>query len=243
MTDQEKLVAQLQEQVYTLTRQVKDFQDVETKYKAAFQELGEKEEFNFALFQYAPETTVIVDRDGRVIKSNKAKQRSADRLPKIGDVMYKDYASKHSINMYEKLMQSMASGEVLTFDELAYGDKFLSITIAPFAKGAIITSQDITPRVRAERDRTTLINELRRALDEVETLRGLLPICASCKSIRDDRGYWSTVEDYFSNRSKVDFSHTLCPDCIRSMYPEIWEQMALKKAGTFIKDPVSNQQV
>jgi hypothetical protein len=143
----------------------------------------------------------------------------------IGDTMYHDYANRHSVNMYAQLMECISSGDVRSFPELAYENKILSVTIAPFAKGAIITSQDITERVQAERDRITLIADLRRALDEVETLRGLLPICASCKKIRDDRGYWNTVEEYFSNRSKVDFSHTLCPDCIRTLYPDLWEQM------------------
>jgi len=225
MNDQEKIIAELRGQIYTLTRKVYENEQLEQKYREAFGALREKEEFNFALFQYAPETTIIVDRSGRVLKSNKAKQNSGDRLPKIGDVMYRDYASKHTRDMHAELLDSMENSQVKTFDQLPYRDKFLRITIAPFTGGAIITSQDITSRVRAELDRDKLIAELRRALDEVETLRGLLPICASCKSIRDDRGYWSTVEEYFSDRNKVDFSHTLCPDCIRSMYPDLWEKM------------------
>jgi hypothetical protein len=192
---------------------------------AELSELRKKEEFNFALFQYNPNTTIVVDRQGRVVKSNRAKLTSGDRLPKIGDVMYRDYADKHAINMYEELMSSIRSGHVKTFPQLPYKGKSLTVTIAPFSEGAIITSQDITGRVLAERDRTNLIADLRKALDEVETLRGLLPICASCKKIRDDGGYWNTVEEYFSHRSKVDFSHTLCPDCIKMLYPDLWEQM------------------
>jgi hypothetical protein len=192
---------------------------------AELSELRKKEEFNFALFQYNPNTTIVVDRQGKVVKSNRAKLTSGDRLPKIGDVMYRDYADQHAIDMYEELMSSIRGGHVKSFPQLPYKGKFLTITIAPFSEGAIITSQDITGRVLAERDRTNLIADLRKALDEVETLRGLLPICASCKKIRDDGGYWNTVEEYFSHRSKVDFSHTLCPDCIKMLYPDLWEQM------------------
>ncbi len=62
---------------------------------------------------------------------------------------------------------------------------------------------------------------LERALDEIETLHGLLPICSYCKKIRDDNGYWSQVEDYISKRSDLDFSHSICPDCMKKHYGEL----------------------
>lgn len=62
--------------------------------------------------------------------------------------------------------------------------------------------------------------ELQQALDRVKTLTGLLPICASCRKIRDDKGYWSQVEAYLGDRLDVMFTHGLCPDCSRSLYPE-----------------------
>jgi CheY-like chemotaxis protein len=71
-----------------------------------------------------------------------------------------------------------------------------------------------------ERDRERLIKELQTALAEVKLLSGLLPICASCKNIRDDQGYWSRVETYFEKRSGATFSHGICPDCATKLYPE-----------------------
>ena len=62
--------------------------------------------------------------------------------------------------------------------------------------------------------------ELERALKEVDTLRGMLPICASCKKIRDDKGYWNQIESYIGARSGARFSHGLCPDCARRLYPD-----------------------
>lgn len=62
--------------------------------------------------------------------------------------------------------------------------------------------------------------ELQEALDKVKTLRGLLPICASCKKIRDDQGYWEQVESYIGKRTDVEFSHGICPDCAQRYYPE-----------------------
>ncbi len=65
--------------------------------------------------------------------------------------------------------------------------------------------------------------ELQEALDKVETLRGLLPICAHCKKIRDDEGYWHQVEVYIRDHSKVEFSHGLCPDCAKKFYPDFFK--------------------
>ncbi len=66
-----------------------------------------------------------------------------------------------------------------------------------------------------------LISELREAISEVKTLSGLIPICASCKKIRDDQGYWNQIESYIQKHSNANFSHGICPDCARKLYPEI----------------------
>jgi AmiR/NasT family two-component response regulator len=70
-------------------------------------------------------------------------------------------------------------------------------------------------------DMETLIADLQKALDHVKTLRRLLPICASCKKIRNDQGYWHMVEDYLSAHSDLVFSHGLCPDCMKRLYPDL----------------------
>ncbi len=215
-------------EIERLKSRIAELELVECKYREMLDELCAKEAFNFALFQYNPANIVVVDREGRVVKSNMAKKKSGDRLPNIGDVMYKDYASRHSIDMYRQLMDSISDGKIRRFEEMPYKCRVLSITIAPFPQGAIIISEDITDRKKAEQDRIKLIRELRRALDEVETLRGLLPICASCKKIRDDKGYWNHIEVYIGKRAHVDFTHTLCPDCIRRFYPEYWEKIKEK---------------
>ncbi len=77
---------------------------------------------------------------------------------------------------------------------------------------------EITARKQAEEERERLIQELKSALAEVKTLSGLLPICCACKKVRDDRGYWSQIEAYISQRSDAMFSHGYCPDCIGQLY-------------------------
>lgn len=64
-------------------------------------------------------------------------------------------------------------------------------------------------------------DELTKALAEVRTLSGLLPICASCKKIRDDSGYWEQIEEYITERSDAQFSHGICPECMKKLYPNI----------------------
>ncbi len=66
--------------------------------------------------------------------------------------------------------------------------------------------------------REALIDELKTALGQVKTLKGLLPICASCKKIRDDKGYWNQIESYITTHSEAEFSHGICPECARRLY-------------------------
>ncbi len=78
-------------------------------------------------------------------------------------------------------------------------------------------------RAHSEQDRLNL--ELKEALDKVKTLSGLLPICASCKKIRDDQGYWNQIETYISEHSKAEFTHAICPDCGKKLYPQYYEKV------------------
>ena len=66
--------------------------------------------------------------------------------------------------------------------------------------------------------------ELKRAREEIATLRGFIPICASCKSIRDDAGLWEQVESYIARHSEAVFSHSICPDCMEKLYPELLDE-------------------
>ena len=66
--------------------------------------------------------------------------------------------------------------------------------------------------------------ELHTALDEVKVLSGFLPICASCKQIRDDKGYWTQIESYIREHSEAEFSHSICPECAKKLYPDIVDE-------------------
>lgn len=73
--------------------------------------------------------------------------------------------------------------------------------------------------VQLQMDLADRVTELEKALAEVRTLRGIVPICACCKKIRDDKGYWNQVENYLHDHSHAEFSHGICPDCMEKLYP------------------------
>jgi PAS domain S-box-containing protein len=79
---------------------------------------------------------------------------------------------------------------------------------------------DITTRIRQQQEREKLLADREKALAEVRVLSGLLPICASCKKIRDDKGYWNQLESYILEHSNAAFTHGICPDCIQRLYPD-----------------------
>ena len=85
----------------------------------------------------------------------------------------------------------------------------------------VCTAIDITELKQIENERERLIEELQKALAEVKQLSGLLPICASCKMIRDDKGYWNQIEEYILDHSEAEFSHSICPDCMKKLYPDV----------------------
>jgi PAS domain S-box-containing protein len=87
--------------------------------------------------------------------------------------------------------------------------------------GYVCLIQDVSERKALEAKREKLIQELQAALTQIRTLNGLLPICAHCKKIRDDKGYWNQLESYLSEHSDIVFSHGLCPDCMEELYGDI----------------------
>jgi len=110
------------------------------------------------------------------------------------------------------------SGELIT--------GLFSAEIIPINNQEFVLSSisDITERKGAEVEREKLIQELQEALASVKQLSGLLPICASCKKVRDDKGYWTQIEAYIRDRSEAEFSHGLCPECMKKLYPDYAEE-------------------
>ncbi|MFH1059043.1 MAG: PAS domain S-box protein [Pseudomonadota bacterium] len=103
----------------------------------------------------------------------------------------------------------------------------ISLTVSPTRNfrdeitGASIISRDITPRIQAEKERNELLHQYQEALAKVKLLSGLLPICSNCKKIRDDQGYWQRIEKFVQDHTKAQFTHGICPDCAKLLYPDL----------------------
>lgn len=89
--------------------------------------------------------------------------------------------------------------------------------------GIITVFYDNTEHKRTEQEREEIIKNLQEALTKVKMLNGLLPICASCKKIRDENGRWKLIESYFREYFGVEFSHSICPECARRLYPDFYK--------------------
>jgi PAS domain S-box-containing protein len=140
-------------------------------------------------------------------------------------------SGKHGPAFYKTMWDTVMAGEVwkgeLTNrrkDGTLYPEE-MDITPIQDASGKIThfiaIKHDITERVTAAAEREKLITALQNALSEVKTLSGLLPICSSCKKIRDDKGYWSRLEEYLSKHSNTQITHGICPDCAQKMLDEL----------------------
>lgn len=90
--------------------------------------------------------------------------------------------------------------------------------------GTISFGMDITENKRVQEELEKTVFELKKTLDKVKLLSGLLPICSSCKKIRNDKGYWEQIEIYIRDHSAADFTHSICPECGERLYPEYFKK-------------------
>ena len=99
-------------------------------------------------------------------------------------------------------------------------------SVVSFRQRAQSLPLSISPKKKEiELEKMELISKLQDALDRIKLLRGIIPICSACKNIRDDQGYWNNIENYIKEHSDADFSHGICPDCARKLYPEFLNNM------------------
>ena len=115
-----------------------------TERKLAQDELARSHDKYKALFENNPIETIAVDLDGRITDFNKALEHQAGKPPKVGEVMFRDYAGKYEIDMYPEMIKCIKRKTAKSFPTLKYDKSTISITISPFSKGAIITSVDVT---------------------------------------------------------------------------------------------------
>ena len=97
-----------------------------------------------------------------------------------------------------------------------------SVELLVRVSSALLLKQEMDRRKNRELELRRSHEELQKALKEVKVLRGLIPICASCKKIRNDGGFWQQLEEYLGEHSEAEFSHGLCQPCIKKLYPGVY---------------------
>ena len=189
------------------------------------------------LSEKAPFGLVMVDREGRLRYVNPkfvemigyTIEDIPDELTWFGRAHPDPDYRKQVMSAWSQDVRKLKPGEtrsrVFTVTCKDGTEKVISFTAVRLDAGEVLVScENITEQQKAEEEREALVAELRDALSKVKTLSGLLPICASCKRIRDDRGRWEPMEVYIRDRSEADFSHGICPECARKLYPDYYDK-------------------
>jgi len=206
-----------------------------TEQKSSEDALRNERNLLRAVIENMPDLFSFKDADGRYVLNNRAHLRSIgaerqeDVLGKTSEAFNPPEFAEHYT---EDEMEIIRTGRaMLEKEELALhkdaGERRWHLTSKIPLKddqrkiiGIIAISHDITEQKRANAEREKLIQELQGALADVKTLSGLVPICANCKKIRDDKGYWTQLEAYIQARTPAHFSHGICPDCAKILYPD-----------------------
>lgn len=187
------------------------------------------------LLNATPDRVYFKDRESRFIRMNQATAACfglASPEEAVGKTDADFFGEEHAQQAYEDERHIIATGEPMMGKEEKENWPDGHITWASSSKsamrddagniiGIIGISRDISYRKNAEIERERLLRELQMAFEKINTLKGFLPICSSCKRIRDSEGVWAEVETYIQKRSNAHFSHGICPDCAAKLYPDI----------------------
>jgi PAS domain S-box-containing protein len=180
------------------------------------------------LSDYLAEGIIVLDSQDRIVELNVALQRLFDFSLKdvVGRLLAEVVGTSEEMRV---LLASEGEQRAEVALEARGLLRVFEARLLPLsdwrgrATGRLLVLRDITADKLLAQGREDLIQGLQEALAHVKMLQGLLPICANCKRIRDDQGYWHSVESYISEHSDATFTHGLCPDCARELYPELFK--------------------
>ncbi len=184
---------------------------------------------------------IVTDLTGKIRYANPSFCRIFDY--DLGEVMEKNAAELFStgeIRTFSDVISIMNNSQENSL-EFKVEDKNGNNRIVEITASNVSTSKgdivgrmasfiDITKRKEIENDREQLIKKLQHALDTIKILRGIIPICASCKKIRDDKGFWKQLETYLIEHSEAIFTHGICPECSDRLYPGLKKNTSHRKS-------------
>lgn len=222
-----------------LQKRVRELEKESQRCQQAEEELRESKQILEDIAQGITESIFLLSKDFKILWANKAAEQetglSLEKL--IGNYCYR--TTHHLEGPCRPPSDACPvcaleeTGEAAAEEHIHFDNKgrkiFVEVSAYPVKdrQGRIVkyvhVAKNITERKQMEEEREQLIAKLHKSLAEVKTLSGLLPICASCKKIRDDKGYWNQIELYIKKHSEAEFSHGICPDCAKKLYPEMFK--------------------
>lgn len=219
-----------QERVEELARRVEALERENGVLKQLSTRLSSLQGHLLEILNNTPAPIYLKDSEGRYLLVNRRYEKlaHASLADVVGKTDFDIFPEQVALLFRAQDQEVMQTRSFLEFEEtiaLPAGQfTFITLKFPLFdangkvqAVGGFCT--DISERKKIEEEKASLILGLQRALDEVKTLRGIIPICAFCKRIRDDQGYWTQVEAYLSARTEVGFSHGYCPECLTTNFP------------------------
>ena len=217
-----------------LEQRIKELEKEAVEHTQAKEELKKSEQKYQHLTESLLDTVYEFDREGRFTYVNEAGTHmfGYSKQEILNGLRVQDTMIERDRAISQKVIGDIFN-ENTTVGERAFlrkdGSQFIGeIHSGPIYMGDEVVGvrgmlRDITSSKQAEVALKQERDNLQDALAEVKTLSGLLPICAHCKKIRDDKGYWNQIEAYISDHSEADFSHSICPECAKNIYPEFYK--------------------
>ena len=204
--------------------------------KAIEEQIRMEKNFSESLINSLPGIMYLLDPSKRMLRWNKNTEivsgYSTEQIRRLNPLDF--IVGEDKVRVEKSIERGFLEGSTTieaglqTSDEKVIPHLFTGYRLDQGSKSYLVgIGLDISDRVEIEKEKEALIKQLKATLSQVKQLSGLLPICAACKKIRDDKGYWNQIESYIKKHSEANFSHGLCPDCARKLYPDLnlWKKL------------------
>lgn len=182
------------------------------------------------------ESLLVLDADTRVISANRSFYETFKMTPAETEnyPLHELGGRLWDIPLLRELLEHVIAGRKTLTDYAVHyafpkvGERIVLLSTRKIAQSGgrpaliLLSIEDVTERKQLEMERTKLTEDLAASLKNVKLLSGMLPICASCKRIRDDKGFWDGIEKYIEDHSEAVFTHSICQDCAQRLYPELY---------------------
>jgi two-component system CheB/CheR fusion protein len=200
--------------------------------------IQEARDYAEAIIETVREPLIVLSKDLRVVTANQAYYKSFQATPETVEnkFFYELQNGRWNVPMLRSLLADILEKNTLFNDFVVdnetsdIGRRIMLLSArrvvreGPETPLLLLAVEDITARRIAEEERDKSDRDRKEALSKVKKLTGMLPICSSCKKIRNDKGYWEQIDAYIKDHSEAEFSHGICPECAVNLYPEYFEK-------------------